>query len=335
MFPTRICLIGLFALMMSETSLSGQQQPDKAVKNRVDHLLAILATPGAREGDNLKRTVETIKELTKIGAPAAPQLVAALLEEPAASNVSFTSGLILLDIGKPALPAVTARWSDLNDAQRWRLMPFREKYDRDAVREYVWNCLASDYGFIRFKAWEFIMRHPDPRAKDRYLNALHGMDREQGGEDAGLRWYLFPGKTVYDEKQEIGILIDLLKSDSWVAKGDGEPPRDGFPPPWWPDGRPTVVRLLHSRKITQAAPALLKLLQEKGQGAGYLVEQIVPVLVAFKYTEAIPELERIAASKPIGNVPQDPDRHPYAVGGHKAVQKLAVDAAKKLSADRK
>lgn len=333
---TACCLAGLLLVLPThDHAASAQPKTDEAERKRVEQLLAVLATPGARENDRLKQTVAAIEELTRIGAPAAPQLVEALLDEPASSNVSFTSGRILLDIGKPALPTVTARWADLNDGQRWRLMPFREKYDLAAVREYAWNCLASDDEAIRGKAWAFMIRQREPRAKDRYLNALRGMDRDRGGEDARLRWQLLSEKPVYDEKQETDILIDLLKPDGWAAKGEGYPPRDGFQPPWFPDERPAVVELLRRRKLDRAAPVLLKVLQEKGPGAGYLVESIAPALVDFKYAEAIPELERIAASKPLYEDPEKVKLHPYAIGGHEAVKKLAAEAAKKLSAERK
>ncbi len=135
---------------------------------------------------------------------------------------------------------------------------------------------------------------------------------------------------VYDEKRENDILIDLLKEGSWVAKREGNPPPPGEHPPWWPDGRSHIIDTLHRRKVDRAAPALLKVLEEKGPGQGYPAEQIIPVLVDFKYKRAIPELERMVASKPAPH-----GRRPYALVDHKAVQALAIKALVKLKDDGK
>jgi hypothetical protein len=259
-----------------------------------------------------------------MGAPATPQLVDAVLTNPTSSNVGYTAGQILLDIGRPALPAIRARWADLNDERRWRLMPVLEKHDRESVRAYAWNCLDAD-GPTRMSAWGFMLRAKDPRAADRYFDAL----AEGSREPAYVRWLLLPGeRPVYDEKRETTLLIYLLEPGSWVAKGEGQPPPTCVPPPWWPDGRPEVIRVLHRRKVVPAAPDLLRVLQEKGPGGGYLAEQIIPALADLGHTEAIPELERVAASRPEPGRADGP--HPYALNDYRAVRRLAADAVERL-----
>jgi hypothetical protein len=209
-------------------------------------------------------------------------------------------------------------------------MPFREKYDTDSVRDYVWNCIASDDQQTRIWAWSFNHRHPDPRAKDRFFNALHGKDRSQGGEDDLLRWGLIPDKPVYDDKAEVELLIGLLDPDGWAAKGKGAFEYHGmYAPPWTGDGRPYIIDALRTREVTRAAPELLKVLQEKGEGTGHLVEQIGPVLVEFKYKEAIPELEKIAVSKELFQ-PKRMSIGPVKAHDDNEVRKLAADTAKKL-----
>jgi hypothetical protein len=290
---------------------------DGDVPKRVSELLAVLNHPEASR-ERLNETVKALKELEKIGGPAAPQVVDAAIK-PLASYV----GDLLVRIGKPALPAIRAKWGDLNDEQRWRLMPVFEKHDRESVREYAWNCLDSQ-GRVRLDAWLFMLRTKDPRAEDRYFQLL-----ETGGDDPHVRWHLLPGdKPTYEEKRENNALIDLLGPESWVAKGEGQMPPSGHVPPWWPDGRPHVIQTLHDRKVVRAAPALLRVLEEKGPGAGYLAEQIIPALADLGYKEAIPELERVAASKPEPG--QRENLHPYALGGYKAVRRLAADAIGKL-----
>jgi hypothetical protein len=291
------------------------------VRTRVDVLLTVLAHPEAR-GARLEQAVAAQKELTAIGGAAVPQLIQAVLEKPASANVNFTAGQILVDIGKPALPSIWARWADLNDERRWRLMPVFEKHDRESVRGYALNCLDSQ-GPVRLEAWRFVLRTKELRAEERYFKAI------EGDEAPGIRWHLLPGdKPIYEEKRENNVLIHLLEPDSWVAKGEGQPPPTGYPPPWWPDGRPHVIRTLHQRRVERAAGVLLRVLEEKGPGAGHLAGQIIPALADLGYKEAIPELERVAASKPAsGGLDQ---LHPHALGYYKSVRQLAADAVKRL-----
>ena len=93
-----------------------------------------------------------------------------------------------------------------------------------------------------------------------------------------------------------------------------------------------MISVLHQRKVTRAAPTLLRVLEEKGPGAGYLAGQIIPALADLGYKKAIPELERIAASQPGRG--QRADLHPYALGDYKTVRQLAADAIKRLNAPK-
>lgn len=316
-FALTIFLVALVDALSYEHSVA----QEKDVEKRVKELLVVLAHPEARSS-KLQQSQKAVAELKRIGAPAAPLLVEALFTPNPPAYVE----LVLKEIGKPALAAVTAQWGSLTDSQRWKLMPFREKYDAENVRDYGFNSLSIDDPKLRQQAWGFIYRSKDPRAKDRFLNGLKGLSREMGGEDHSLRWYaLLSEEPWYDAKRENEILIRLLDPDSWAAKGEGQLLPPGIPPPWWPDGRPHVIRILHERKIAEAAPALLKILQEKGAGKGYLVEAIIPALVDFKYKAALEELASIAASKP---VPEG--THPYALITVERVQELATDAIARL-----
>ena len=135
-------------------------------------------------------------------------------------------------------------------------------------------------------------------------------------------------KTVYDEKRENKFLLAMLDPDSWVAKGKGIPPPPGGVPAWWPDGRDQVIWSIRKRKLMEAGPALLKVLQEKGKGLGYLADDVIPALVELGYVDAVPELERIAASKPR---PGEKEAvHPYTLGSFEEVRGLAANAVKKL-----
>src|SRR5262245_3982481 len=108
---------------------------------------------------------------------------------------------------------------------------------------------------------------------------------------------LFPD-PVFDAEKEADILIGLLKADSWVAKGEGRAHPPGFPPPEWPDGRDQVVEILGHRKVKQAAPALVALLAEKGEGKAFFGYRVIPVLGDLGDKDAIPELKRVLAAEP-------------------------------------
>lgn len=304
----------LAVAMLSGDSCRGQ---DDQVQKRVKELLNVVERPNPR-GEDLKRTVAAMNELEQIGEAATPQLVSAAIK----ADAVYVRKL-LVRIGSPALPAIKAKWGNLNDEQRWLLMPVREKYDKDSVWDYVWNCLESK-GPARLEAWMFVIRTKDPRAEDRYFKAL------EGGEPPSIRLELLPrDKPIYDERRESDILIGLLDSKSWLAKGEGQSPPDGNRPPWWPDGRPKVIYTLHQRKVARAAPALLKVLEEKGRGEGYLAEQIIPALADLGYKEAIPELERISLAKPKSG--EMSEAHPYTLSDYRSVRELAATALKRLN----
>lgn len=298
---------------------------DKDVERRVRGLLATI-NQGDTGGELLKAAEAAEKELVKIGEPAVPQLIKTVLTHPPGTDmVGGVAEKILREIGKPALPALRAKWTDLTDEQRWLFMGVFEKHDCEWVREYAWNCLSSK-GPARPLAWQFMLRTKDKRAEEVYFEAL-----TTGGEEPEhIRWQLIPGDTpVYDEKRENKFLLAMLDQDSWVAQGKGNPPPPGGVPPWWPDGRSVVIRPLGKRKVKEAGPALLKVLQEKGEGSGYLAADIIPALVELEYTKAIPELEKIAAHQHKSTKPTD--SHPHTSGSCETIRKLADDAVKRLN----
>lgn len=218
----RLLLVPALLLLLG-TSSPGEDPPrqkDKTVESRVSELIGVIGKPDARS-DNLDATVKALEELRKIGGPAAPQLVEAAIGHDI--SVAAYAKRVLVKIGRPALPAVHARWGDFNDEQRWKLMPLREKVELAAVREYAWNCLDANSS-VRLDAWQFMMRTKDPRAKERYFEALASY------EAPGVRWHLLPGdKPIYDKERENDSLITLLEPDSWAAKGDGQIPGNRRP----------------------------------------------------------------------------------------------------------
>jgi len=314
-----------FSLSLLTGDRSFADEPQKDVQQRVKELLDELGKPDPPDRD-LNGSYDAYEALEKIGAPATPQLVEIACGRE--TRLSLYCVKLLTGIGKPALPAVRAKWADLNDEKRWRLMPIFEKSDLESVREYAWNCLDSK-GPVRVDAWQFMMRTKDSRAEERYYRAI------AGEEPAHIRLQILPGETrAYDEKRENDILIHLLARGSWVAKGAGQLNPDGDTPPWWPDARPEIIQRLVIRKVGSSAPALLTLLREKGEGRGYLAESVVPALVAFKCKGAIPELTRIASSEPKSGKVEE--HHPYGAvaWSYKSVRKLATDAIKELEAQK-
>ena len=310
------------ALCWAATALA----QEKAVQERVAKLLTVLADYRGDTDLQMAEGTAARRELTEIGAAAAPQLIDAVLTHPPNSGRGFAAGKALAEIGKPALPAIRARWPDLNDERRWRLVLLIEKHDPGSVKEYAYNCLDAEGPAVRAAAWGFVVWTKDLRSQERYFALMSDGSKVLQHYRLGL----LPGdKPVYDEKRENDLLIDLLRPDSWVAKGEGQIPPPGFPSPWWPDGRPVVIRTLHTRKVARAAPALLDVLTEKGPGAGYLAKQVIPVLADFGYKDAVPELERIAASKP--GPGRSENVHPHTGTGWKAVRQLAADAIKRLN----
>src|SRR5262249_57768147 len=98
-------------------------------------------------------------------------------------------------------------------------------------------------------------------------------------------------------------LIELLKKDSWAAKGEGLIPPPGSPPPWWPDGRPRVIEALRKLKAEKAGPALLAVLQERGPRKAYLGSFIIPFLAEYGGADRGGETKKNAATHDEDNVP--------------------------------
>jgi len=64
-----------------------------------------------------------------------------------------------------------------------------------------------------------------------------------------------------------------------------------------------IIAALAKLKARRSAPALLKVLQEKGKGKAYLGEFIIPVLGDLGYGEAIGELKAILATDDADSIP--------------------------------
>jgi len=290
---------------------------DKATQERVKELLGIIRQPEATS-TKLQERIKALEELQKLGESAAPQLIDAAIGE--SYGHAYDAQQLLMRIGKPTLPAIHARWNSLNNVNRWKLMPIREKFEIDAVRVFARDCLDGGEG-VSEPAWQFVLRTKDIQVKDRYYKILRG---EDATKPATVRWNILPGKEpIFDKDDEARILISLLKPDSWVARGKDR--SGGFwvdlLPPWWPDGRNEIVQIIRDRKLFSAAPALLAVLKEKGAGGGYFADEIVPTLAEFRYKEAIPELE-LLARKP-ANPKEDV---PYSWLERGEIQTLAIEA---------
>ena len=296
--------------------------PDTVAKIKV--LMEMVLDPKAAD-DKIEETMAAIQALEELGEPAVPYILDIAFDSKNKLAPQMQNSLIKM--GKPALAGIKAKWPELKDDQRWQMARVLEAHDKTFFSDYAIKCLDLE-GPLRIEAWRFLIRAKDSRAKDRYLLALAGKDP---GTPANVRWALLPNddKAIYDEQKETEILIDLLKPESWLAKGEGITIPKNNNQPWWPDGRQFAIRAIQRRKIITAAPALLKVLQEKGKGEGYLVERIAQVLGDFKYKEAIPELELIAVSKPASGKLEE--KHPQAQRNYKQVQELATSTIKRIN----
>jgi hypothetical protein len=318
------CLAGVlvvFVVARCESFAQEKTPESEKEQKRIKELIDALIPAPLETAEQLDERLGAIEELRKIGEPAVPQLIDAAIGGELTQ--SYWASQILVTIGKPALPAVRERWGKLTDTQRWKLMPLREKYDLDGVREFARSCL-EDAGCVGFEAWQFVLRTKDTKIKERYYKILRG---EENLKAAHRKWDILPGKeTIFDKDEEDKILISLLKSDSWVATGkDHRQYTEDFLPRWWPDGRDELIELIKNRKLVSAAPALLKVLQEQGEKEGYLAEAIVPLLVEFRYKESIPALEILARK------PAKPDERPrFSDLDRGMIQSLAAKALEEL-----
>jgi HEAT repeat protein len=174
------------------------------------------------------------------------------------------------------------------EADRWKFMDYRGKFDYAAALEFALASLRSKDLPIRRRAVEYLCRHQEPRAGPALLRMLHT-------EPSGLRWEVLDGLAQFGGRDVEDAFIALLAPQGWAAKGDHIVPPPTETPPWWPDGRAQVIGALGRLDARRSAPALLTVLQEKGPGKAYLAEFIMPLLGRWGHRDSIPELRRVLA----------------------------------------
>jgi HEAT repeat protein len=259
----------------------------------IDSLIETFAHPKLAT-DNSEQTQKAFRALIVMGKPAVPKLIDAVLGKN--ETVASYCALVLEGIGKDGLPAVQKRWGDLTVDEKWKLMPFRGKFDYENSLPFALSSLEAKDPSIRRQAQALLCLHRERRAKAQLLKAFKDdLPRH--------RWDMIGGIFPYDDKEVVDAHIALLSPKSWLAKGEGPPLFMSELPPWGHDGRPRVIEALGRMKAKSSAASLLKVLMEKGNGKAYLGPYILPLLAEFQYKESIPELKKIIAADPSSLAP--------------------------------
>jgi HEAT repeat protein len=282
------CLVSLFVALSVATGSGGGAGGDadrRDLERQVDEALAVLAHPEAR-GKNIEMTRKAFQVLRRIGKPAVPKVVQAVLDFPEALGASAYAALALEKIGAPAVEGVRAAWPKLTEAQKWKFMRFRGRFDYKASLDFALASLRSKDEAVARQAVVYVCAHKEAKARAPLLKIL-------ASGPPYLRWEVVEGMAEYGDREAAKELIPLLKEGSWATKGEDLKYLVSPPPDWWPDGRKCVIDTLEKLKTKEAAPALLAMLQEKGMGKAYLGEDIMPLLGEWGYKESIPELRRI------------------------------------------
>jgi len=260
-----------------------------------------------------KRTHFCINLLRLIGRRAHADIVAAYLAGNGYAGAA-------LDVA--ASPYVASVWARLSEADRWKLVALEKCVEAKAAMALALASLDSDSQEHQRKAITWLGKHKAAEGRAPLLKRLNTAALQ-------LRWDIVEALTQIGGEDVVAALIALLAPDSWAAKGLGLVPPPGFPGYYWPDGRVIIVRALGELGDARAAPALFKVLEEKGPGRGYLAEFIVPVLAQLGYKEAIPTLRTILAAETLAGVPADkPWINPAAVRA--TVRRLTAAALYRL-----
>ena len=284
----------MFTSLYLSACLAGAAPADDDIDKAIAALIEVLRHPEAR-GERLEESRRAIAALTAVGKPAVPKLLDAIL-----AKKDLAGGYCELALKEmpedEAAEGIKERWEKVGTADRWKLVRFHARFEFDAVAKFALDCLDSKDAATRSEAWSFVVVNAKSKAvapaKERYLKALAGDEVPQ------LRWWVLVRDPVFDAEKEADVLIGLLKPDSWAAKGDGRMPPLGRLPPGWPDGRNMVAEILGHRKVKRAAPAIIALLAEKGEGKAYFGYSVIAVLGELGDKAAVPELKRILAAKP-------------------------------------
>jgi len=210
-------------------------------------------------------------------------------------------------LGESAQPHVARIWEKLSEADRWKLIRRPGCVPRKLAVSQAVRSLDADSFYVRREAARWLGKNKASEAKPRLLEKLHT-------EKSFVRYEIVGALAAIGGEDVVDAMIELLAPDSWAAKGQYKSAPLDFPPYWSSDGRPTIIYALAKLKAKRSAPALLKVLQEKGNGKGYLGEFIIPVLGDFGYGEAIGELKTILATDEVAGVnytvAYPPENHP-------------------------
>lgn len=298
------------AIIQLETDSSAEWKMDR-LERKIRELIRVYADPEAG-GKKIVNSQRAGDELVRIGRPAVPQLIEAVLYGNE-YQVDAYSALDLDEIGRPAVELVRAKWEKLGEEDRWKLMRFRGRYDYEAVLDFALHSLDSEIETVRHRAILYLGKHKEVRARGALLKKLNT-------EGQFLRWDIVDVLTKIGGDEVMETYTGLLKPDSWVATNHR--PAGCRPPPWAPDSRHWIIQALHELHAKQAAPALLSVLQEKGAGKAYMAWYIIPALTDFGYQESVPELKRIVAADPAEFAP--------ALDNPARIKALAATAISKL-----
>ncbi|MBI3412064.1 MAG: HEAT repeat domain-containing protein [Planctomycetes bacterium] len=263
---------------------------DTQVSKKIEALIRVFADPEAQSA-RIQQTARAIRELGEIGEPAVPKLLEAILGKH--QVVAAYSANALDEIGEPAVDVVRRKWGQVNDAEKWKLMRFRGKFDYDASLEFALQSLDVKESALRRQAIQHMGRYTEPKARKKLLAMLNAEVPESH------RWLIIESLAELGNNEEVAdALIALLAPTSWAAKGKGLIHPPGNTPPWWPDGREHVIEALAKMGAKKAAPKLLEVLQEKEPNKGfYFNTEIVHLLGELSYAGCIPEFKRLLVLK--------------------------------------